>query len=150
MAQHRETDRGQSAVSLRAQFGDELREHADIVGAAKAARQDQHGQAGLPQRVLELVETIRGVDVDEDCSDFGRRVLRHDPFRAVRAPDPHAIAWLHPDRQQPARGTFHLVVELAIRVAPLLMTDDERVAIAERPRRAVEAGADRLAEQRDG
>ena len=106
--------------------------------------------ARLPQRVLELVETIRRVDVDEDGAGLGRRVLRDDPFRAVRAPDAHAIAGLHADRQQAARRTLDFFVKLAIRVAALLMTDDERVAIAERPGGAIEAGADGLAEQRDG
>ena len=67
-------------------------EDGGVVGGPEALRVQQETQPRLIDGVLELVRLVGRVDVDEDGADAGGRVLRDDPFVAVRRPDADPVA----------------------------------------------------------
>ena len=57
---------------------------------------------------------------------------------------------MHPERDQHAGGAISLIAKLSVRVAQLLMTCDERVAVAPPFGRTIEGAADGIRDQRGG
>ena len=102
----------------------------------------------MTQRMLELAEPVGGVHVDEDGADLRRRVLRDHPLDAVRAPDADAVATFDAGCQQPAGDALHFETQLAVGEALVLVAGDERLPIGKERGGAIEALAERLAEQR--
>jgi hypothetical protein len=75
----------------------------------------------LRQRVFEFVGAIRGIDVHENRTNFGRRELNDHPLKAVCRPDSYAISFLNSKMQQ---GTCDLLdggAKLRVRKAPVLV-----------------------------
>ena len=137
-------------VPRRRQFRHEPQQHLHVVRRAEPAGGDEHAHARVGQRVFQLSQAVGRIDVHEDGAGFCRRVLRDHPFRAVAAPDADAVAALHPERDQRAGGAIGLVAKLAVRVAQLLMTCHERVAVAPAFGRTVQGAADGVRDQRRG
>ena len=131
------------------QFRRQRNEHVDVVGLAERARRHEYADAGLVQRIFELAQPVRRVDVHKDGADLGGRVLRDDPLGGVPAPDADAIATRDAERQQSARGAIDLLDQLRVRVTEILVTGDQRIAPAESRRDPIERCANRLAEKRD-
>jgi hypothetical protein len=96
----------------------------------------------VAERVFQLSQTVGWIDVHEDGACLCRRILRDHPFRAVAAPNADTVATLHPERDQRAGGAISLIAKLSVRVAQLLMTCDERVAVAPAFGRTIEGAAD--------
>ena len=127
-----------------------LVDHRAVVARLERARRDEQLDAGLAQRVLDLVRAVRGVDVHEDRAGLRRRELDDHPLHAVRRPDPDAVALLQsrprsartrPDR--PPRRT----PRSDSRTPWWQDTTASRSANARHG--ALEVRADRLAEQAD-
>ena len=134
----------------RRQFRHEPQQHLNIVGRAEPTGGNEHAHARLGQRVFQLSQAVGWIDVHEDGACFCRRVLRDHPLRAVAAPDADTVAALHPERDQRAGGAIGLVAKLSVRIAQLLMTRHERVAVAPAFGRTVEGAADGIRDQRRG
>jgi len=126
----------------------DLLDNGGVVAGLEGAGAEQQPHARLAQHVLELVRAVRRVDIDQDRADLRGGVLHEDPLRAVRRPDPDTIAGADPGAQQPARDGVDGGVELGVGHAHVLMAAHERGAVGEACRRALEVGADRVAEQR--
>ena len=135
---------GRLAGQLRRQLVD----HPRVVRGLEPRRGHQPRAAGLLERVLHLVEPVARVDVDEDRAQLGRGELGDRPLRAVRRPDPDALALLDAERDQRAGAAVDLGLELAVGVAQVLVTGDERLVVGVLGDGAVEQIADGEAEQR--
>jgi hypothetical protein len=75
---------------------------------------------------LEFVGPIRGVDVNQNRANLGRRELRNDPLKAVGRPNSYAISLLNSKVQE---GTCELlggVLQFCVREAPVLVATHER------------------------
>ena len=96
------------------QLGDELVDHAHVVGGAEAADENQGGELGLLQQVGQLVGAVGGVDVDQDGADLGGGELGQHPLGVVGGPDADVLAFLDADGHQAAGDALHLGVELAV------------------------------------
>ena len=107
----------------------QLGQHLDVVGVAEAAGRDEDRDARLPQGVLELAQAIRRIDVDENRAGLRRRVLRDHPLRAVRAPDPDAIARLDAECQQSAGNPLDLGSKPGVGVAERLVARHQGVGV---------------------
>src|SRR5579885_3840506 len=94
------------------------------------------------------MQAIGGVDIDEDCANFGCGKLCNRPFCAVRRPDAHAVTFANAQRHQPARAAIYLIAQRGPGVAQSLMQHNQRLALWEARRRAVERIADGHAKQR--
>ena len=134
---------GSGALDLRR----ELAQHADIAAGLERIGRDQGFAADLVERVFELGQAIRGVDVDEDETGLRRRELRDCPFGVVRRPDADPIARSEPERQQPGGERVGFGSQLAIAPADVLLAHDQRVAGTPALRRLIEMHADGLADQ---
>ena len=97
----------------------------------------------------ELHRPVCGIDVDENRSDLRRGKLRHHPLRAVRRPNANPVALLYAESQQAAGGALHLVSQLRIAVALMLMTDHKPIVIRIGSGGVIKHFADTFAEQRD-
>ena len=126
----------------------DLVDHRRVVAGLERAGAEQQPHAGLAQHVLELVRAIGRVDVDEDRSDLRGGVLHDHPLDAVGRPDPDAVAGADPGAQEPGRRGVDRRVELRVGQAHVLVAADERGAVGEAGRRALEVDADGVAEQR--
>ena len=134
----------------RHEFRHEPQQHLHIIGRAEPPGGNEHAHTRMGQRVFQLSQPVGWIDVHEDGAGFCRRVLRDHPLRAVAAPDADTVAALHPERDQRAGGTIGLVAKLSVRIAQLLMTCHERVAVAPAFGRAVQGAADGIRDQRRG
>ena len=103
----------------------------------------------LIEHVLELRRSIGRVDVDENCTDLGGRVLHGDPLGIVRAPYPDAVTKRNAKSQERLREPIGGVVELAVGASNPLMADYQRVPIGEACRGVLEILTDGLGEERD-
>ena len=119
----------------------------EIVRSLERRRQDQRLALDLVHRVLELGPPIGGIDVDQHQSGLGGGELGQDPFRVVGRPDADPIAAFEAQRQQAGRKIVDPPPELAPAPAHLLVPHHQRFALAVGLDRAVEEGADRLADQ---
>ena len=147
-AQRREPRGVQRRRGRRAQLRRKLGQQLDVVSVAEAAGQDEDRDARLPQRVLELAQPIRGIDVDENRAGLRRGVLQDEPLRAVRAPDPDAVARLDAERQQSAGNALDFRSKSGVRIAERLVARNEGVGVRMGGSDPIEAHANRLAEQR--
>src|SRR5688572_11809166 len=134
----------------RLQLRHEPQQQLHVVGRTKAPSGNQHADARVCQRIFQLSHTVGWIDVHEEGAYFCRRVLRDHPLRAVTAPDADAVAASHPERDQRAGGPIGLVAKLSVRIAQLLMTRHEGVAVAPAFGRAIEGAADGIRDQRRG
>ena len=129
------------------QLRHQRRQHLDVVRLAETACRHENADTGLIERVFELAQSVGRVDIDEDRANLRRRVLHDRPLRGVRAPDPDPVSSLDPKRQQRARRTVHLLQQVGVGVAEILMAGDQRVAIPEPGSGTVERRANRFAEK---
>src|SRR5262249_43266020 len=104
--------------------------------------------AAVVERVAELGDTIRGIDVDEDQSGFGGGKLGQHPFAVIRRPDADAVAGFKPEREQPGSNLVDDLPQLAVTETDLLMTDHQRRTRCPRGASFVEKLSDGLADQR--
>ena len=151
---------GQSGVGqehefaqLRA-FGERLPGHAGVVAVAVRRRRDQHPHAVLLDHEFQLVAAVRGIDVDQDRPDLGRRVLQDGPLGAVRAPDADPVTLGHAQGEQRACHAVDVVVQLGVAPAPGLFPRhrrglDQGVLVGEPGHDPFEIVADGFLEQRD-
>ena len=86
----------------------EAHHHLRVVGRAEAGGEDERRAARLIQRVLQLMQAVRGVDVDQNRANLGRGELGDRPFSAVGRPDADAVALLHAKRHQSTRAAVDL------------------------------------------
>ena len=87
--------------------------HRAVVAGLELGRGDEQPQAGLVQRVGELVGAVGGVDVDQDRPDL-RGGVRDRPLGAVRGPDAHPVALRDAGAEQAAGERVHVAVELGV------------------------------------
>ncbi len=132
----------------RRQLRRERQQDVHVVGRAEPRGSNEHAYTGMCQCVLQLSPAVGWIDVHEHGASLCRGVLRDHPLGAVAAPDADPVASLHPERDQRAGGTIGLVAKLAVRVAQLLMTRHDRVAVAPAFGRTVQGAADRVGDQR--
>ena len=97
--------------------------------------------------MLELATLIGRVDVHQNGAGRSRRELRDHPLRAVRAPDPDAVAAFDAEGEQASRNAVDRLAKRAIGVAEPLVTGDQCIPVGVGGRDAIEAPADRFAEQ---
>jgi hypothetical protein len=81
----------------------------------------------LGEYVLQFGGPVGRVDVDEDRTDFRRRVLRDHPLDRIGRPNSDAIAVSHTERQQAAGEDVGCILELGVRHAQALMHGDYRI-----------------------
>ena len=137
------------ASRRRRQLWHEPDEHFDVVGLAELTRRYEHADARLVECVFQLSQPVRWVDVDQNRSNFRRSVLGDHPFRGVGTPDPDPITAFHPEREQPSSRAIDFAKELPVRVANVLVPDDQRVAIV-RTRPPLCSGLPRWSRPRSG
>ncbi len=127
-----------------------LVDHRAVVAGLERLGREQQPQAGLVQRVGELVRAVGRVDVDQDRADLGGGVLHQRPLGAVRRPDADPVALRDPGRDQPPGERVDVGVERRPGPAATGGHLDQRLAVPVRRDRALEVAADRLLEQRHG
>jgi hypothetical protein len=119
-----------------------------VVAVLEGAGQDQEAHPGLAEGVAELRRLVGGVDVDQDGSDSGRRVLGDHPLVAVRRPDADAIAGLYSRGEERASQDGRLVPELPVGGPVALGPHHDSVTIREALDRSPEVLPDGFAEHR--
>src|SRR6185369_1151225 len=73
-----------------------------IIGPRIMLAQEEGADARLLQNVAEFVRAVGGVDVDQDDTGTGGRVLQEDPLDAVAGPYAGAAAWREPESGESA------------------------------------------------
>jgi hypothetical protein len=140
--------RRQQAIGRRArQAGDELLEQRHVVGRAEFPRAHEQRHPGLLERELQLAQAVRRVDVHQHRAHLRRRVLDHDPFGVVGAPDADTVAFRHAECEQTPRHELDLLVELAVGQPDVLVPAHEGIAARVIGDDAIERAADGLAHQ---
>src|SRR5437667_882628 len=76
------------------QFRSQGIEHLRIVGCLKLGSNDDSRAARLLEGIFKLMQAIRGIDIDQDSSNFTGSKLRNAPFSAVGRPDTDTLALL--------------------------------------------------------
>ena len=89
------------------QLGRQIEEHRKVVRLTEA-RAATRTHARLVQRVLELAQSIRRIDVYENGAGLRGGVLRDDPFSNIGAPDADPVSALDPEREERASSAVHL------------------------------------------
>ena len=125
----------------------EIVDDLEVVRGLERRRQDQRLALDLVHRVLELGAPVGRVDVDQHQPRLGGGELGQGPFRAVGRPDADPVAALQPQRHQAGREIVDAAAELAPAPAHVLVAHHQRLAVAVGLDRAVEEGADGLADQ---
>ena len=119
----------------------------EVVRGLERRRQHQRLALDLVHRVFELGAAVGRVDVDQHQPRLGGGELGQGPFRAVGRPHADAVAGLQPERQQAGREIVDAAAELAPAPAHVLLAHHQRLAVAPGLDRAVEEGADGLAQE---
>ena len=96
------------------QLGDELIDHAHVVGGTEASDEHQGGELGLLQEVGQFMGAVGGIHIDQHGADLGGGELGQDPLGVVGGPDANVLAFLDADGHQAAGDAFHLGAELAV------------------------------------
>ena len=128
-------------------FGHQLAQHAEIVAGFEALGGDQRLAPNLVEGVFELVDPIRGVDVDHDEAGLRRRELGDHPLGVVRRPDGDALARRQAERQEPGGERVDPLLELAIGPPHVLLPHDQRRTVGPALCRLIEIGPDRIADE---
>jgi hypothetical protein len=132
----------------RRQLRRDLLNHRDVVHAAKTSCGYENGNARLVKSVLQLTQTVCGIDVHHDRADLRERILRDQPLGTVRTPHSDAVAPLDAQRHDAARNSFNFTMQFAIRVTKTLVAGDKRIVLGILRSNPVETLTYRLAQKR--
>jgi len=113
-------------------------QHRQVVRRAQPLRRDHRAAARQLQRVFQLRQTVRRVDVDQHDPDARGGELRDEPLDAVRRPDAQPVTTPQAERPQPRRQPIDLDQELAPRPAHALLAEHDGLAVAEAGHRLAE------------
>ena len=133
----------------RSQFRREVAEHFDVIRCLERGREDDGAATDLVDRIFELGATIGGVDIDQNETCLGGRVLRQQPFDIVLRPDGDTVALLEPQAPQRTGDCVDAALEFGVGETVVLMARHERFARRVFCAGRVEIGADRLFDQRN-
>ena len=107
------------------QLGHQLSQHPDVVAALEARRGNKRSASDLVERVFELGEAVRRVDVHEDQAGLGGRELGDRPLGVIGRPHADAIARLEAEGQEAGGAAVHSFAKFRIRPADRLVSDDQ-------------------------
>ena len=110
--------------------------------------EEQGAHARAAQHIPQVVSAAGGVHVDQNGADSCGARLQVDPFHATGGPHADAIAGTNAECPKAARRTRHLLAQLRVREADLLVAGDKRVPIGVPGGHIVEDLADRLFKNR--
>ena len=128
--------------------GSDLVDHRCVVARLERRRRHQQADRRLVQHVLQLMGPVGRVDVHQDRTDPGRRVLDEDPLRAVGRPDPDPIAPRDALAQQRRGDPVDGRVQLRVRPPPPARDVDERLVVRQAGGGAAQVVTDRAADER--
>src|SRR5208283_301979 len=110
-------------------LGTDFEKDGRVVTLAEAPRYKQRRASRLLKGVLKLHRTVSGIEINQDGADFGDRELRNHPLGVVGGPDPHPLALLDAQTQKSPRSALDLAPEFGIRVALVLVANDQSGAL---------------------
>jgi hypothetical protein len=118
-----------------------------VVGRLECPRRHQQRDPRLPEDILQLVGTVRRIDVDEDRADLRAGVLQHGPLGHVRRPDPDSVALDDAGVDQAERERVNLGTQLLVGPPAAGRDLDESLMLRLGRDRLVEVIADSVTEQ---
>ena len=139
---------GDHDLAQRGKRAAHLAHHREVLAGLVAVERDQRAHAALAQRVLQLRQPVRGVDVHQDRADLRRGVLREHPLQRVGRPDPDALAVLHAGGDERFREPVGLGGELRVRQPPVLVHRHDGVVAGKR--RAIRSRLSPMVSPRSG
>ena len=110
------------------QVGAHFREQCEVIGGLEAVGEQQHGDVGLLEDVLQFVGAVGGVDVDQHGARVGGGELDHDPLRPVGGPDADVLAAADAERHQGAGRLPDLGVKRGVAAAVVQPGEHQGVA----------------------